>query len=167
MRNLAPLLLIVCSGCYQSLPDASNDEAKQAEGVKAHPTRPDGPVADFGEILAPADEAMLDRKLRQIMNQNQTAVFVVTVRSLDGQAVDRYARVLANQWNVGGPRGGVVILVAPNERKVRIGNDKKVQSRFSNERCAEILRTAIIPYFRSGNYAGGIASGLEAMQRYL
>lgn len=167
MRYLALLLLAASSSCSQFSPEDRDGDAVRAQSEKALLPRPAGPVGDFAQIITTGEEEKLDRRLRGIFARKQTAVVVVTVHSLAGQDVAQFTRALANQWHVGGSRGGVMILIAPNERKVRIEIDRKVQRRLSNERCAELIKESFLPHFRSGDYEGGIAAGVEAIRPYL
>lgn len=129
--------------------------------------RPDGPISDGADIIAAPDEIMLAKRLRGVFDQTQTGLVVVTVRSLRGEDVAGFANALARQWEIGGKRGGVVLLVAPNERQLRIETSDTVRERLSDRQCAEIIQRVITPRFRSGDFSGGIVEGVEAIATYL
>ena len=74
-----------------------------------------------------------------------------------------YARDLAEAWGVGGAETeeGVLMLVAPNEREVFIATARGVQGTLTDISTGRIIRETMVPAFREGNYAAGIAAGVE------
>lgn len=96
---------------------------------------------------------------------------IATTPSLDGRKIEDYSLELARAWGVGDKhrRDGVVLLVAPNERKVRIEVGYGLEASLSNRFCAEVIREAIIPAFSNGEMEQGIIKGaaklIEKMQR--
>ena len=131
------------------------------------PARPDGPVSDAANLIPPADKEILDARLREIFDKTQTALIVVTVPSLGGRDVSAYTYALARQWKVGGERGGIVLLIAPTERQMRIDTTDDVRVRLSDRQCLEIIQRVLTPQFKTGNFAGGIAAGVEAIAFHL
>lgn len=124
-------------------------------------------MSDAADIIPAEQEASLDTRLREIFDKTQSALIVATVSSLGEQDAATYTNTLARTWGVGGARGGVVLLVAPNERQVRIETDEKVRSRLSDEQCAEIIEKVLLPRFKAGDFGGGIAAGAEAIAAHL
>jgi uncharacterized protein len=90
---------------------------------------------------------------------------VATTPTLKGQKINFYSIDLARAWQLGAnERGdGVLLLVAPNERQVRIEVGKGLEQRLPDEVCAEIIKTDLLPAFRSGDMAGGIERGVGAI----
>ena len=132
----------------------------------AIPAPPTGPVLDQADVLPPAEEAALDQKLRTYNSTTGRSVIVATVSSLDGLDVVTYAQQLVEAWNIGGKETekGVLLLVAPTERKVRIATARGVQyDGFNDILAARIIRDTITPRFKAGDMAGGIASGVDAI----
>ena len=132
----------------------------------AMPPRPAGPVLDQADVLPPADEAALDQKLRAYNATTGRAVIVATVSSLDGLDEVTYGQQLAEAWGIGskGTEQGVLLLVAPKERRVRIATARGVQyNGFNDILAARIIRDTITPKFKAGDMAGGIAAGVDAI----
>lgn len=129
------------------------------------PPRPDGPVLDAAGIIPDADEAALDAKLRAYNKDTGRAIIVATVPSLDDQPVDAYAQQLAETWDIGGAESeqGVLFLVAPTERKIRIHTARGVQERLPDVLAGRIIRDTITPRFKARDMAGGITAGVEAI----
>lgn len=129
------------------------------------PPRPDGPVLDAAGIVPDADEAALDAKLRAYTKDTGRAIIVATVPSLDDQPVEDYAQQLASAWDIGGKESeqGVLLLVAPTERKIRIHTARGVQERFPDVLAGRIIRDTITPRFKAGDMVGGINAGVDAI----
>lgn len=133
------------------------------------PPRPDGPVLDQAAIIPDADEAALDQKLRAYSRDTGRAVIVATVSTLDGMEVEDYAQKLAESWDIGGAETeqGVLLLVAPNERKIRIHTARGVQERLPDVLAGRIIRDQMVAPFRDGNFAGGINAAVDAITAQL
>ena len=132
----------------------------------AMPPRPAGPVLDQADVLPPAEEAALDQKLRAYNATTGRAVIVATVSSLDGLDEVTYGQQLAEAWGIGGKETekGVLLLIAPKERRVRIATARGVQyDGFNDILAARIIRDTITPRFKAGDMAGGITAGVDAI----
>jgi uncharacterized protein len=133
--------------------------------LAALPPRPVGPVLDQANVIPDAQEAALDAKLRAYNQATGRAVIVATVASLDGLAVDDYAQKLVEAWGIGGAKTeeGVLLLVAPAERQIRIANGRGVQERLTDALSGRIIRDTITPQFKAGDFGGGITAGVDAI----
>ena len=91
-----------------------------ATSVMAYP-KPVGYVSDFASILS-KDKLVLETRIGHFEKRTGTEIAVVTVKSLDGQTIETYARGLFKEWGIGkkGSNNGVLILIAVNERQTRI-----------------------------------------------
>ena len=129
----------------------------------ALPPRPPGPIADVAAIIPDAEEAALDGKLRAYNKATGRAVIVATVPSLDGQVVERYAQDLARAWEIGGEESeeGVLVLVAPAERKIRIHVAVGAQGRLTDGLASRIIRETMTPKFKANDYGGGINAAVD------
>ena len=92
------------------------------DGLAQTLPKPTGRVNDFANIISPDVESELDAQLATLENTTSHEVAVVTVESLQGTTVEDYANRLFKEWGIGQAQkdNGVLILVAPNERDVRI-----------------------------------------------
>ncbi len=147
---LAALLSVLC----QELPGA------------AFP-RPSGHVNDFAAVLTADDRAYLENFLRTLERDTSAEVVVVTVTSLDGLSIEDYAVRLFAEWGIGDQAkdNGVLLLVAPSERRVRIEVGYGLEGSLPDGLAGEIIRTAILPEFREGNLRRGIGRGLDRISR--
>ena len=93
-------------------------------GARAYssPGSPTGYVNDFAEILSTETRASLEELLSSTDASTSAQVAVVTIKSLDGDTIENYAEKLFQEWGIGqkGKDNGVLLLVAVDDRKVRI-----------------------------------------------
>lgn len=133
------------------------------------PARPEGPVADYANVLTPADAATLDARLRDYNRTTGRAVIVATVPSLDGEEIEPYATKLAETWDIGGAesQNGLLFLIAPTERKLRIATARGLDVRMTDIMSGRIIRDVVVPEFKAGNMSGGIVAGVDAIIQQL
>lgn len=129
------------------------------------PARPKGPVLDAASVIPDAEEAALDAKLRTYTQSTGRALLVVTVPSLDGEDVATYANNLGHTWGLGGKESdqGLILLVAPTERKVRIEVGYGLEGYLPDVLAGRIIREQITPKFKAGDLPGGINAGIDAI----
>lgn len=131
----------------------------------APPPRPDGPIQDAADVIAPQDEAALDAKLRAYTQATGRAVIVATVPSLEGQDIVSYSQDLAETWDIGGKEteNGLLLLIAPNDRELRIHTARGLQVRMTDIMSGRIIRDVIVPRFKNGDMSGGIVAGVDTI----
>lgn len=124
---------------------------------------PDGYVNDFASVLDAEQEAYLEMFLRTVERETSAEIVVATVRSLEGMTVELYANRLFADWGIGKKQqdNGVLVLVAPDHRTVRIEVGYGLEPILPDGLAGEIIRTEMIPEFRNDNYPRGIGRGLN------
>jgi uncharacterized protein len=127
------------------------------------PPRPQGPIYDEADLLPAAEEAQLDQRLRDFDAKTGDAVIVATVNSLQNDTIEDYAADLYKTWGIGGAAHdtGVLLLVAPNEHKVRIEVGYGLTPYITDILSGRIIRDSITPKFKQGDMAGGIEAGVN------
>lgn len=125
--------------------------------------KPTGRVNDFAGILDESTKSALDQLLSDLERKTSSEVAVAVVASLDGMSVEEYANRLFAQWGVGQAKqdNGVLVLVAPNEREMRIEVGYGLEGVLPDGLAGEIIRTEFIPRFRDDDYPGGILAGVR------
>ncbi len=120
--------------------------------------RPQGPVTDAANVLTPAVRDAAVARIRAVQQKTTAEIALVTVPSLDGQSVEEYGTALFNEWGIGKKEhdNGVLILVAPNERKIRIEVGYGLEPVLPDGLAGEIIRTDALPAFRNGDYSSGV-----------
>ncbi|WP_372441156.1 TPM domain-containing protein [Microvirga arvi] len=124
-----------------------------------------GRVVDAANLLKPEERAALETKLKAHEDKTTDQVVVATLRSLEGYEIEDYANRLFRQWQLGqkGKNNGALLLVAPQERKVRIEVGYGLEGALTDALSKIIITTAIAPQFQKGDFAGGIDAGVDAM----
>jgi len=122
-------------------------------------------VNDFAAVIDAATETRLTALLEHVERKSSAEIAVVTVSSLDGQDIASYAVRLFEQWGIGkkGKDNGVLFLVAPRERKMRIEVGYGLEGALPDGLCGAISDQYIIPHFKSGDFNGGIWNGTAAI----
>jgi len=128
-----------------------------------------GRVVDQANLLSPAEEAELTAKLEGLESRTTDQLVVVTVPSLGDYAIEDYGYQLGRHWRIGqaGKNNGVLLIVAPNERKVRIEVGYGLEGVLTDALSSVIIHERILPRFRDDDYPGGIRSGVDAIVEQL
>lgn len=124
-----------------------------------------GRVNDYARLLSPGATAMLEQKLAAFERDQSTQLVVLTVPSLQGDDIDQFAIHVADQWKIGqkGKDNGVILILARDERKVRIEVGMGLQGVLPDITAGRIIRDVMRPYLRSGDYDRGVDAGAEAI----
>jgi len=125
-----------------------------------------GRVVDASNVLSPAQKQALTARLAALEADRKGPQFVVaTTRTLNGQDINAYSIDLARAWRLGSKKrnDGILLLVAPNERKVRIEVGTGLEKRLPDTACTEIIEEQLLPAFRAGNLADGIVRGVDTI----
>lgn len=160
----ATLTMLACASGQADSSQVSKTAAELSVSSKPEVVF-DGRVTDAAHLLSLDTRARLSAKLERFENVTQHQMVVVTVKSLGGRDVADFTKDLANAWGIGrkGYNDGVVFLVAPNERKVRIAVGYGLEGVLTKPICQQIIDTAILPAFRGGDFSGGIEGGTDAL----
>lgn len=124
-----------------------------------------GYVNDFAHLLTTEEGKLLNQDLVNLEQNTTIEVTVVTTKSLDGLTIEDYTKGLATQWGVGkeGKNNGVVFLIAPNERQIRIETATGIRSTLTDTKTNKIRDDIVIPDFKTGNMPKGVIDGTHAI----
>ncbi|HME85909.1 MAG TPA: TPM domain-containing protein [Roseiarcus sp.] len=122
-----------------------------------------GRVVDQAHILSPVTTADLERKLADLEQKSGTQLVVATVSSLQGEEIEPYANELFRAWKLGETKknNGVLLLIAPKERKVRIEVGYGLEGTLTDAVSSVIISNAITPRFKAGDFDGGVTRGVD------
>lgn len=128
-----------------------------------------GPVVDSADILPPETETRLADKLAALKQQSGRELVVVTLPSLQGYEISDYGYQLGRHWQLGTKEKneGAILIVAPKERKVRIEVGYGLEPVLTDGLSSLIINRQIVPKFKSGDMAGGIEAGADAIIQQL
>lgn len=137
----------------------------------AAPTFPPltGRVVDDAKLLSPQVETQLTSKLENLEQTTGRQLVVVTLPSLQGYEIEDYGYQLGRAWGIGekGKNSGVLLIVAPNERKVRIEVGYGLEPILTDALSSVIIQSAVLPKFREGDMEGGVVAGTDALVQQL
>jgi uncharacterized protein len=126
-------------------------------------------VVDEAGAIDDAAEARLAARLDALRKERGFAIVVFLPKSLQGQTVEDVAYDTFNTWGVGaeGKDDGVLLVVAPAERKMRIETGKGVGDRITDVQSSRILREVMAPRLKGGDVEGAVDQGTRAIERAL
>ncbi|HWI85158.1 MAG TPA: TPM domain-containing protein [Sphingomonas sp.] len=128
-----------------------------------------GLVTDAANVLPPDRKAALESKLQALQQQTNHQLVVATIPDLQGYDIADYGYRLGRAWAVGlkGADNGAILIVAPKERKVRVEVGYGLEPIVTDALSSLIIQTRIIPAFKTGDMAGGIEAGADALAQQL
>ena len=159
----APLaMLMVASGCKAASEPAVAKETAACDGVPQMALA--GRVTDGANILTGEEEARLSDHLARYEARTNHQMVVATASSLHGTRIDNFGTCLGHRWKIGrkGHDDGIVILVAPKERQVRIATGTGMDKILTDDKALAVIHH-MTPQFRQGDYAGALSSGIDAI----
>jgi len=121
-----------------------------------------GRVVDNAGILNPDIRSDLADKSKYLEEKSGIQLVVATVPSLQGSDIETFANELFRTWKLGQAQknNGVLLLVAPNERKVRIEVGYGLEGTLTDAVASVIISSAIVPRFKTGDFSGGVERGV-------
>jgi uncharacterized protein len=122
-----------------------------------------GRVVDDAGVLDPSTKAALERKLAEFETKTTGQLVVVALKSLQGTSIEDYGYQLGRHWQIGQKEKntGALVIVAPNERKVRIEVGYGFEGTLTDAVSKLIIENSIIPRLRANDFAGGIGRGVD------
>lgn len=122
-----------------------------------------GRVVDGAALMDPATRASLTATLEAFEKTSSDQIVVATVPSLDGEAIEPYANRLFRAWGLGqgGENNGVLLLVAKNDRKMRIEVGYGLEGTLTDLHSKLIIENTMVPAFRAGDFSGGITRAVD------
>lgn len=128
-----------------------------------------GRVVDEAGLLSPSAEQAIASKLKALEAMKQLQFVVVTLKSLQQYPIEDYGYQLGRYWKIGqqGKDNGILLIVAPSERKVRIEVGYGLEGDITDALAANIIHNVILPEFRRQRYEAGIEKGVDAIFQVL
>lgn len=142
-----------------------------AEATRAEPVFPPltGRIVDEAGLLSAADRAAIEAELTALEKASTDQLAVVTLKSLQGYAIEDFGYRLGRAWGIGqkGKDNGILLIVAPKERKVRIEVGRGLEPVMTDAMSKLIIDNAIVPKFRRGDFTAGIKAGVRDIKDVL
>ena len=124
-----------------------------------------GRVVDLADLLAPVTEATLTERLAAHEDSTTNQIAVLTIPSLGGAVLEEYATEVFRTWGLGTEEAnnGVLLLVARDDREIRIEVGYGLEGSVTDARAGRIIRNEMTPRFRDGDFDGGVLAAVEAL----
>lgn len=128
-----------------------------------------GRVVDEAGILDANTRAALEKISADLEATSSDQLVVVTLKSLQGTSIEDYGYQLGRHWQIGqkDKNNGVLLIVAPNERKVRIEVGYGLEGTLTDLISNFVIQNSILPRFRAGDFQGGINRGAQDIVQVL
>ncbi|MEO7170601.1 MAG: TPM domain-containing protein [Sphingomonas sp.] len=124
-----------------------------------------GRVVDAANLLSPEQQAQLTQLSNDIEKASSRQLVVATIPDLQDYPIEEYGNKLIRGWAIGqkGANNGIILIVAPKERKVRIEVGYGLEPIMTDALSSVIINDTILPRFKAGDMAGGIVAGADAI----
>jgi uncharacterized protein len=122
-----------------------------------------GRIVDGAGVIPADTRSAIEPKLADLETKSGIQLVVATVASLDGEEIEPYANELFRNWKLGEKtkNNGVLLLVAPNQRRVRIEVGYGLEGTLTDALSKVIIANAIAPRFKTGDFGGGVSRGVD------
>ena len=134
-----------------------------AKGMEVPPLT--GRVNDYANMLSQATRQQLESVLSNFEKEESTQLVILTITSLAGENLEEFSLKVAETWKIGqkGLDNGALLLIAKNDRKLRIEVGYGLEGSLTDLTAGRIIRDIITPAFRNGNFDQGVIAGISAM----
>ena len=122
-----------------------------------------GPVNDYAHIFTASETQELNAYLYSIDRQSDLQIAVLTIPSLEGESLEDYSIRVAEKWQIGqkGKDSGVILVIAAQDRKLRIEVGYGLEDRITDAQSSRIIRSVIAPQFKKREYGKGVLLGVK------
>ena len=136
-----PLLFLVLYSCFSFPPVYALDVPKLQ-----------GYVNDYADMISPQVRDQLNNELHAFEQSDSTQIVILTIPSLEGEALEDFSIKVAEAWKIGQKNkdNGAILLVAKQERKIRVEVGRGLEGRLTDLMSGRIIDLVIQPRFKSG-----------------
>ncbi len=122
-------------------------------------------VNDYADMISPQTKTELENELRAFEQADSTQVVILTIPSLEGEVLEDFSIRVADTWKIGQKNkdNGIILLVAQQERKLRIEVGRGLEGRLTDLMAGRIIDLVIKPRFKRGDFDGGFLAGVHAL----
>lgn len=173
--SVIPLALLfvaasVIMACSQTpkvkQPSSADSESESNRSINAKNSselpKPDGFVNDYADVLDDDAEKEIEDVLKQLQKRAKIDFAVAILKSTNGQKIFDYSLAIAKEWKVGSENGGILLVVATEDRSWHIQIDKRLEKDLTNDDVKQI-GDVMIPDFKQANHPDGLKKCVEKM----
>ncbi|MFZ2197347.1 MAG: TPM domain-containing protein, partial [Thermodesulfovibrionales bacterium] len=124
-----------------------------------------GYVNDYAGMISGQARAVLEQELQAFEQSDSTQIVVLTIPSLEGEALEEFSIKVAEQWKIGqqGKDNGIIVLVSKEDRKIRVEVGRGLEGQITDLMSGRIIDLVIMPKFKRGDFDGGLISGVHSL----
>ena len=121
------------------------------------------PIVDNANLISDGVEQNINNQLQELSNSTGIQLAVLTIPTLENEVLESYSMKVAETWILGSAEKdtGVLLLIALEERSIRIEVGYGLEGVLTDTKCGLIIRNIIAPEFRNGNYQAGIVNAVN------
>jgi uncharacterized protein len=122
-------------------------------------------VTDLTHTLSASQAQTLESRLGDFERSKGSQIAVLMLPSTQPETIEEYSIRVAEAWKIGRARAddGVILIIAKNDRKLRVEVGRGLEGAIPDAVAKRVVSDVITPYFRSGDFYGGIAAGTDAL----
>ncbi len=152
-RLLALVLLPLCANAW-----SADSGLVAVPALKAR-------VTDLTQTLTDGQRSALEQKLSAFETQKGSQIAVLIVPTTQPEEIEQYSIRVVDAWKLGRAKvdDGALLIVAKNDRRMRIEVGRGLEGAMPDAIAKRIIAETITPYFRQGDFAGGIDAGVDQM----
>jgi uncharacterized protein len=124
-----------------------------------------GYVNDYANMMSPSARSKIEAELKAFEQSDSTQIVILTIPSLEGEALEDYSIKVAEAWKIGqkGKDNGIIFLVANKERKIRIEVGRGLEGQLTDLMSGRIIDLVVKPRFKRGDFDGGFIAGVHSL----
>lgn len=128
-----------------------------------------GPVVDQARVISYGDEVLIEKILLDLKEKGKGQVAIVTIPSLEGEAIEQASIKIADEWKLGSKEkdDGLIVLLAINDRRMRIEVGQGLEGTVTDAMSKRIIEEAFVPAIRSLGVSQGVVAGVQAIHGVL
>ncbi len=133
------------------------------------PAAPEARVNDYANMLSQDAKDNIENYLADFEGRTGDQIVIATFPSLEQESLEDFSIRLAEKWKIGqkGKDNGIILVIFKQERKMRIEVGYGLEGDLPDAEASYIIRNVIAPYFKSGDYDGGITAGVSSIVKKL
>ena len=125
-------------------------------------------LIDNANLLNAKEKKILEKEILNYEKESLNEIVILTIKSLDGEDIDKYSVKMHNRLGVGKLQylNGILIVVSKLDRKIRINVAEGLVSSLTEERCKYIINNSIVPNFKKQKYLEGLLETISQVKKY-
>ena len=124
-----------------------------------------GRVTDNAQIISESMRRSITEQLKAHEEATGNQIAVLTIPTLEGESIENFADEVFKAWKLGkkGKDNGILLIVVPNDRRVRIEVGYGLEGTLPDSAAGSIIRNVMTPQFKNGAFDAGISAGVQAI----